>query len=668
MIFNRIAGDLDDSNAHEPRAEDGLAAAAACSDDELADAIVEYGLRECPTDLGVLLRAVPTLRERFVALDAAIEMVLRGRCRLGATIDNARESLTRDYPDLAAPIRTAAMLSSVMDTRAGPGIEPRAIGGEQSLPRLAGRFLADGQPRYAMHDQVGEGSEAEVYLAKDRAFSDPSHPAWVAVKRSRVTGLAASFGTSDESERARRVHHVNVVRVLDRFVDGDGRVCHVFEYVRGGDLTAWRAKFPGRVPIREAVALVRKVASGVQAVHAVGLVHRDIKPSNVLVTEGGIPKITDFGISRISQSGPGLPRQGSLAFVAPEQYRGEELDVTVAADVYGLGGLLYWLLTDANPNSSSVDGATEHLTSAVATAPSAAARRDEVDQDLDAICRRALEPRPANRYASADALAIDLERWLAFEPLSWRPTPMRRRARLMFRRHPRSLVAVSLSLVVGTIAVAVGLSAYVAGERKSANAALVAEKNAREADKIANDTTWARSTFQIIETLGKGSPDNPTQAWLNATTFGEMVIGPTLLGSDHPLKDWQERIPLAEALVGRAYAEGVEGELETMLLESCLCVWLIQADRAAEALPRLGALRARWEARLDIGDKWLVQLQVIELCARAMCPTQGATNSLGVRREALRRAEELAQTIPVQPLVIDKILKRASAAVNRAGP
>jgi hypothetical protein len=662
MRIDRLGGFSGDESENRNMFGDDLRAAARLPDDDLADLIVEYGLREHPTDLGVFLRAIPGLEERLVALDAAIEMVLRGRCRRGATVEQACESLIREHPHLAKPIRTAAALNRIMTDAIDEG-EAHARD-DAALPRLTRRFLNDRQPRYSLHERIGDGSEAVVYLAVDRAFSDPEHPAWVAVKRSRLKGMAASLGDSDESERARRVVHPNVVRVLDRFVDDAGRVCHVFEYIRGGTLASWRNSLPGRVSTREAAKLVRQIAHGVQAIHAVGLVHRDLKPTNVLMTESGIPKVTDFGISRPQETGFGVARQGSLAFVAPEQFRGGSGAVTVAADVYGLGGLLYWLLTDRYPNASLIDGGSGGLNQMGGTAPSPSAVRNDIDSDLDAICRRALAPHAHDRYASADALALDLERWLAYEPLSWHRTPLHRRVSLAFRRHPRALPAACAGVALGIGGLLVGVAAWGEARLESARLEFEAERQAREAQRLQELGVRTKAVEKVIElVMNRGNPDSPSNSWLNAVTFVETVLGPMLIDSERPIEAWKNRIEVARRLVNEAAAAGRRDHIETMLLEACLCVWLLQDQQTTEAATRLAHLRDRWTLRCAPEDPWLTQLRIMELCAKVM---DGGSDGSDERRGLLREAEALSRTLPVRPVVIQEMLQLAERQLGVA--
>jgi serine/threonine protein kinase len=253
-----------------------------------------------------------------------------------------------------------------------------------------------------------EGGQGRVFrvvhpgLAKDLVLTLAARP--VVNDRSGQTLLAA------ESRVLAELDHPNLVRVVDLDVHEDGRPFVVMEYVAGCALE--RHVEQGLPAPRRAAAMVAEIAQAVGYLHRRGVVHQHIKPHNVLIDEAGRPRLIDFGLARLPHAWAAEssgPSGGALLFMAPEQARGEVKRVGRAADIYALGGLLYFLLTGRSPLSGgSSSEAYEYARRGAVDIPtlesSAAPRR------LQRICLKALAPEPADRYASADLLAEQLER------------------------------------------------------------------------------------------------------------------------------------------------------------------------------------------------------------------------------------------------------------------
>src|SRR5262249_41141295 len=201
---------------------------------------------------------------------------------------------------------------------------------------------------------------------------------------------------------------------------------------------------------RDIAGLVGTVARAVHHAHQRGVLHRDLKPSNILLDESGAPHVTDFGLARRLE---GVPTQslsgtvaGTPAYMAPEQARGEK-GVSVAADVYGLGGVLYYLLTGSPPFRA--DSPAETLLLVLLEEPTPPrVRRPNVPRDLELICLKCLEKHPAHRYPSAEAVAEDLDRWLRGEAVSVRPAGWFERALKWARRKPTLATAYVLGCAV----------------------------------------------------------------------------------------------------------------------------------------------------------------------------------------------------------------------------
>ena len=337
----------------------------------------------------------------------------------------------------------------------------------------AGRPPPEAGP-WRLVERVGEGGMGEVWRA-ERA--DGAYDQTAAVKLVRP-GLAPDLLARFRAERhvLARLDHPAVARLLDGGTASDGRPYLALEYVNGEPVTAYCDR--RRLPVDDRLALFADVCESVAAAHRQLVVHRDLKPSNVLVAEtpdGPRVKLLDFGIARLLDDSDGdgpaftVPvtapdrRVMTPEYAAPEQVRGEP--ATTATDVYGLGVLLYELLTGARPHSPeartrrAVEDAVLHQApaapSAAASGEAAAARATEPARlrrrlrgDLDRIVLRALRKEPERRYEGASALAADLGRHRAGLPVEARPESAAYRAGKFVRRHRAGVAGIAAALAV----------------------------------------------------------------------------------------------------------------------------------------------------------------------------------------------------------------------------
>src|SRR5216117_2354597 len=190
------------------------------------------------------------------------------------------------------------------------------------------------------------------------------------------------------------------------------------KFIDGGQLDEVARRTP--MSIRQATELIAKLARTVHYAHEHGILHRDIKPGNILLDAKGEPHLTDFGLARLVESESSVTQTldvlGTPSYMAPEQAVGNNAAVSEVTDVYGLGAVLYQLLTGQPPFAG---GATyETIKLLLDTEPrQPRLLNPKVDRDLNTICLKCLEKEPQRRYASAVALAEDLERWLKHEPI-----------------------------------------------------------------------------------------------------------------------------------------------------------------------------------------------------------------------------------------------------------
>jgi serine/threonine-protein kinase len=233
-----------------------------------------------------------------------------------------------------------------------------------------------------------------------------------------------------EGEAAAALKHPHIVSVYHVDQVG-GRPYLAMEWVEGGTLAA-----PLREPKRNLPALVRQIAAAARAVqhaHERGILHRDLKPANILLDAEGQAHVTDFGLARRLDAPSEGDVAGTPAYMAPEQARGDHF-LTPAADVYGLGAILYEALTGRPPYQGTIGEVLRQVCEQAPPAP--CSLEPGIDPNLEAVCLRCLEREPAARYASASALADDLEHWLRGEPVSARPPGMWEWLRQEWRNRP----------------------------------------------------------------------------------------------------------------------------------------------------------------------------------------------------------------------------------------
>ncbi|MCQ4165026.1 protein kinase domain-containing protein [Tahibacter harae] len=289
---------------------------------------------------------------------------------------------------------------------------------------------------YRLLRELGRGGMGRVWLA-ERKLGD-------AVQRVALKQILPGAWTAEDRrrfERERRIlaglAHPNIAALVDGGTDAGGAPYLATLYIDGVRLDSYAADTNCGVAAR--VQLVAKVAAAVAHAHRHMVVHRDLKPANILVGADGEPKLLDFGIARLlGEEALTLTNSGrmTLRYAAPEQVRGIDAG-GVAIDVYALGVLLYELLAGVSPYGNAHDPSV--LLGAILdeSAPPPPSRRSVlagVDADLDAITLCALRKRPQDRYASAEALAADLTRWLRREPVDARRGERGYRLRNFLRR------------------------------------------------------------------------------------------------------------------------------------------------------------------------------------------------------------------------------------------
>lgn len=292
---------------------------------------------------------------------------------------------------------------------------------DRDLP--ADDLIVDGQKRriagYELIEEIARGGMGIVYRARQTALGRE-----VALKMLASGDLAPDEAVQrfrNEASAAAGLRHPHIVPVYEI---GEEETGHYFtmRFVPGGrNIADWARSLPPEGRSRRIAVMLAKVARAITHAHEHGVLHRDLKPSNLLIDEEDEPQVTDFGLARLYRevdSGLTLTRQilGSPSYMAPEQAEGRRADETTLTDVYGLGAVLYEMLSGRPPFV-----ADSPLSTARKVVEEMPARLGEVHRDLGTICLKCLEKEPARRYPSAQALAEDLERFSRGEPIRARP-------------------------------------------------------------------------------------------------------------------------------------------------------------------------------------------------------------------------------------------------------
>ncbi len=337
----------------------------------------------------------------------------------------------------ASPVPAVPDSATTTHAVAGPAAPAGKAPG--SLPEL---------PGYEVLEEIGQGGMGVVYRARQTALKRV-----VALKMLRPgteAGPEEMVRFRTEAEAAAHLQHPNIVQVYEV---GEHRGLPFFslEYCAGGSLAAHLDGTPA--PARPAAELLRTLAQAIQHAHEKGVIHRDLKPSNVLLQQTNrpdapsIPKIGDFGLAKRQDDDSQRTRTGVIlgtaSYMPPEQAQGKAGQVGPLSDVYGLGAILYELLTGRPP----FKGATmlDTLVQVRTEDPVPPRRRNpRVPRDLETICLKCLHKEPRRRYTSAGELADDLGRFLEHEPIRARPVGTLERAAWWVRRRPAVVLALLL--------------------------------------------------------------------------------------------------------------------------------------------------------------------------------------------------------------------------------
>jgi serine/threonine protein kinase len=511
---------------------------------------------------------------------------------------------------------------------------------------------------YELINEIARGGMGVVYKARQLSLNRI-----VAVKMILAGQLA---GQSDvlrfrrEAEAAAHLQHPNIVAIHE-VGEIDGHHYFSMDYVEGESLASLIRENP--LPGFRAARYVKAVAEAIHYAHNNGIMHRDLKPSNILVqglndNDEGIPRITDFGLARRIEGGTELTGTGQLlgtpSYMPPEQASGKLGEVGPLSDVYSLGATLYDLLTGRPPFRA--DTPLDTVLQVLDSEPvSPRLLNPKVNRDLETITLKCLQKDPANRYASAQELADDLERHLKGESIQARPTGHIDRLWRWSRRHPAAATAVAAIAVglvsVSALAIALGNTNQ---NLKSSNESLqlanqaetIAKKNAeskqREAETARDETKQILD--YIVAAFRKSDPDADGESLTVAALFGQAE---EQLEADFPNK------PLIQAellnAIGQTYIGlGLYEKAASALKLSLDLRRNEMGEENKDTLAAMNNLAEAYKAGGRLADAFPLYKQSLELKKTKLGPTHLSTlTSLGNLANWYRSAGMSAQALPI---------------------
>jgi serine/threonine protein kinase len=375
---------------------------------------------------------------------------------------------------------------------------PSIVDTEPATSNASGEFPTGTHVRYfgdyELFGEIARGGMGVVYRACQRSLNRP-----VALKMI----LAGRYASPDdllrfrnEAEAVANLDHPNIVPIHE-VGQHEGHSYFAMKLIEGGSLGEHLPEFT--LDPKSAARLLAVVARAVHHAHQRGVLHRDLKPSNILLDAEGQPHVVDFGLAKRVEGDPELTVSGAIVGSAPymsaEQASGKRKSITTATDIYGLGAILYAMLTARPPfQADSVAETIEQVKEREPDPPSGQNRR--VDRDLQTICLKCLDKDPQRRYVSALALAEDLDHWLKGEPIAARPVTRLERSWRWCRRNP---ALAGLTLVIFALMLA-GVTGLIVSNR------MISKRSAEV--QAESDRVTAIMQFLTDDLLGQAEPSS----------------------------------------------------------------------------------------------------------------------------------------------------------------
>jgi WD40 repeat protein/serine/threonine protein kinase len=388
-----------------------------------------------------------------------------------------------DASSPTAPSPPCPERQETMQFPGGPGTPSGADQPSEALPLVLG---------YRIESRLGEGGMGVVYKAHQ--ISPNRIVALKMVHDRRPASAEEVRRMRAEAEAAADLDHPNIVPIY-AVGEHQGQPYFAMRFIDGGTLGDSLGRYAN--DLRSAARLLATVARAVHHAHQRGVLHRDLKPGNVLLDAQGEPHVADFGLAKRIAGRASLTQTGAVIgtpeYMSPEQARAQK-GLSTAVDVYGLGAVLYALLTGRPPFQAK--DVYETLMQVVGDSPVPPRTLNaKVPRDLETICLRCLQKEPSGRYGSAGEVARDLERWLAGEPIVARPVGRWERGWRWCRRNPAVASLLASLLVVLTLGVIVS-ARYAVVARREARAARQREYGA---NMLLIQAAWERDPRDDFE-------------------------------------------------------------------------------------------------------------------------------------------------------------------------
>lgn len=381
----------------------------------------------------------------------------------------ARCLLQTGLPDSAARAGDSTLIGMTQqDSSLQPGhrnmvprnVPPRNVPPTDRIEPLAPnpatdrRYFGD----YELLNEVASGGMGTVFRARQTRLNRI-----VALKMIRVGHLASDTEVErfyTEAESAANLDHPGIISVYE-VGEQDGQHYFSMQLIDNGNLSRWidarHATESGHglnhKDQTECASILASVARAIHFAHQRQILHRDLKPSNILLDGEGHPFVTDFGLAQQIATDSRLTASGTLvgtpSYMAPEQAAGNREAITTSTDIYGLGAILYEMLTGHPPFGGETP--IETVMQVLNSEPRKPSAWCGVDKDLETICLKCLEKDPAHRYGSAETLAEDIDRWIRREPIQARRAGLMERVTKWSRRRPLVAAMTALLFIVSTI-------------------------------------------------------------------------------------------------------------------------------------------------------------------------------------------------------------------------
>jgi serine/threonine protein kinase len=466
---------------------------------------------------------------------------------------------------------------ATQDWRPDPNLRTRTFDGHEAtsaLPHGATvRYFGD----YEVQKELGRGGMGVVYKARQVSLNR-----LVALKMIKAGALADDAELRrfrNEAEAVALLDHAGIVPVYE-VGEHDGQNYFSMKLVEGGNLADQLLTFKANP--RTAATLLAETAEAVHHAHMRGILHRDLKPANILVDAEGHPHVTDFGLAKLIESDVELTASGAImgtpSYMSPEQAAGRRGSITTATDVYGLGAILYSVLTGKAPFGG--ESLMDTLDAVRSRPPEPPTRlNDRVPHDLETICLKALEKDPRKRYASAQALADDLRNWLASRPIAARRVGSVERAWLWCKRRP----AVAALAAAAVMAIVVGTAAVIAVQSRANR--MLAKKNL---DLQASNTS--------LDQQRRRAENRESQAIQAVSRFRDVIVNEPALKNSPALGDLRKKLLKEPQSFFRSLRDRLQADQDTRpeslarLAEACVNLGLL-ADEIGDKQDALAAQR-----------------------------------------------------------------------------